>query len=478
MKKAARTPLVQSRAGRWGLAALGCALVLGTGAGSAARAQDRIEDNLPAQAYKVVKYLKKQGCRNVGVLKFRVKKGSQPESFRVGPLNVAMTTRMENALLLMNDKSSPLGIIHEAGHVAAGKKEKATYLTPQGCAKLFGYKYPLAWGSQWVEADAFVTGVVRINPAKRTTTVTIEAIDRKTKRLTPVTSYEVRTDRTILTDVCTNFVLGKRQIRTMSLDDQNKAANDQALGKGGTNKKNLAEYLDFEILYGTAVQEQKSRDEENLYVEGEPKEGTEIVLRLTSKSDKRLAVVVGVNGRSTLYEEDLRGQDYVKASKWVLEPRKAYQLKGFYHKGDTSYSPFKVLPEEESKKMEELETDNKELGAFTLVVYEEGDGPADPLAKTQSMGLRKALPLNKGRPRTAREAANLVGSLKGSSKGMGLIKSDETSKQTELKTVEFKNPTLVASRWVWYYTRKAGSPGSGNPGTGDPGTGNPGGGNE
>src|SRR5258708_1361522 len=186
------------------------------------RSADPIEDNLPAQAYKVVKFLKKNGYQNVGVLKFRVQKDSEPESFHVGPLNVAMATRLENSLLLMNDKTDPIGIIHDAGRVAASKKEKATYLTPQGCDKLFRYEYPLAWGTKMVEADAFLTGVVRVNLVKRTTTVTIEALDRKAKKLTPVTSFEVRTDRSILTDVCTNFVLNKRQIRTMSPNDQGK----------------------------------------------------------------------------------------------------------------------------------------------------------------------------------------------------------------------------------------------------------------
>src|SRR5262245_59864223 len=108
-----------ARRTRRDLTALACVFVLAIEHSGPARAADQIEDNLPAQAYKVVKYLKKNGYQNVGVLKFRVQKGTEPESFHVGPLNVAMTTRMENILLLMNDKTDPLSIIHDAGRVAA-----------------------------------------------------------------------------------------------------------------------------------------------------------------------------------------------------------------------------------------------------------------------------------------------------------------------------------------------------------------------
>ena len=67
----------EGRARGWGLGALAFAAALAIGSGGPARAADQIEDTLPAQAYKVVKYLKQNGYQNVGVLKFRVQKGNE-----------------------------------------------------------------------------------------------------------------------------------------------------------------------------------------------------------------------------------------------------------------------------------------------------------------------------------------------------------------------------------------------------------------
>src|SRR6266542_5434875 len=299
-----RTATANRRASRWGLAALACALVLAAGPGGAARAADQIEDNLPAQGYKVIKFLKKKGYQNVGVLNFRVEKDNKLERARV-PLKAALATALENVLLLMNDKSEPIGIIHDAGHVAAKQKEKATYLTPHGCEKLFRYQYPLAWGNKWVTADAFVTGVVKINPIKRTTTVTLEAIDRKTKKPVPVpgASFEVRTDRGILTDVCTNFALAKRQIRTMAAQDLEKEANDKGNDPDKNNKKGQPEerLVDLEILYDNERQEERPGRVDPRSTEiDEPKENTKVVLRIKNLSDKRVAVRLAVNGKNTL----------------------------------------------------------------------------------------------------------------------------------------------------------------------------------
>lgn len=437
---------------RRGFSCLACTLVLATAA-APARAADRIEDNLPGQAFKVMRYLKKQGYKNVGVLKFRVQKGDNKPSFRVGPLNVAMATRLENVLLAMNRGAPPLGIIHDASQVAARKREKATYVSSAGCDKLFGYKYPLAWGRDMVNADAFVTGIVKINPVKRTTTVTIEAVDRQTKKLTPVTSFVVRTDRSILTDVCTNFALSKKKIRTMSPDNADNDANDKPppINKGQPNDR----LVDLEILYNGAAQQvdRDPEDERRLRVE-EPRENTEVVLRLKNTSDRRVAVRLEVNGLNTLYKEEARELDVVGGRKWVLDPGDIWDVRGFYT-DDKKYEPFKVLSDDDSMQ-EDLST-NAWMGSIRMLVFTEGNGSGGGGgSKISTQGLRRKLPVDREKPRTAREAASLVRKQAGPSKSMGLIKSDPTVKDADLKTVEFKDPQQAEARVIRYYHRKQG----------------------
>src|SRR5436190_11454590 len=101
---------------------LAAALVLGGWVNNPAPARaDNIDLELYKQAPKVMEYLQKQGFQNVGVLKFRVQKGTKPETFNAGPLNVNMASRLENLLILVNDTKQPIGIIHDASRVAAAE---------------------------------------------------------------------------------------------------------------------------------------------------------------------------------------------------------------------------------------------------------------------------------------------------------------------------------------------------------------------
>ena len=62
-------------------------------------AADNLDAALVKHAPEVMSYLREHHCRNVGILKFRVKKGNQPVSFKVGPLNDNMVGRLEYALI-------------------------------------------------------------------------------------------------------------------------------------------------------------------------------------------------------------------------------------------------------------------------------------------------------------------------------------------------------------------------------------------
>ena len=86
-------------------------------------------------------YLKEHGYRNVGVLKFRVQKGDEPVSDRVGTLNLDLAARLEVALVLTTDIKAPLGIIHDASAVAA-KIPGANHLNEPGRRALLGRATP------------------------------------------------------------------------------------------------------------------------------------------------------------------------------------------------------------------------------------------------------------------------------------------------------------------------------------------------
>src|SRR5262249_32577899 len=129
--------------------------------------EERIEDCMRVPSISVMKYLKKQNVRNVGVLKFRVNKNNQRNPLDAGTINGALARMLENALIMRNDPEKPIGIVADASRVAAGHKEHATYLTPQGREKLFTYRYPLAWGKETIIPDLFLTGCVDLKSGAR-----------------------------------------------------------------------------------------------------------------------------------------------------------------------------------------------------------------------------------------------------------------------------------------------------------------------
>jgi hypothetical protein len=463
---------------RWAARGLGVALalVVGLTRPAAARAADHIEEKLPFQAYKVLKYLKEHGYHNVGVLNFRVQKGHEAESFKVGPLNANMANRMESALNLKNgDEEQPLTVLHDAGKTVADRKEHVTYLTSDGCERLFKLKYqPVVAGKPAVSADAFVTGVVRISPDKRETTVHLEVIGHDTKRRTEASKFTVKTDRNILSDVAESFVINPRRLRTMGPDDADDAADkssddrDKDASADGPGTQPRDSVVELEVLYDGNKQDVTPHQvKTGEYQVTEPRDGQTVTFTLKNTSSQRVAVVLAMNGKNTLYQEPLDQNAVASCHKWVLDPGVLYTIDGYFEQDNKSYHPFRVLSDDESRKEEELDNHPK-LGAIEMFVFQEGAGDGGDKVTTQ--GLRKSVVSRTHRPKNAKEAAKLVRHNQNSHVGTaGVMRPSGDTKETNLQTTEFKNPTQQEARVIWYYERKAGAGGSSGNKTGDNG---------
>src|SRR5207248_2440038 len=126
---------------------------------------DNIDAALMKKAPEIVKFLKDEGYKNVGVLRFQLQKGKAKATYAAGPINGNMATRLENALKMENDPKCPVGIIHDAGAVIAAKEPDKHWAESDAKqrAALFDYSYPLAWGDDKVKPDAFLHGRVRLS---------------------------------------------------------------------------------------------------------------------------------------------------------------------------------------------------------------------------------------------------------------------------------------------------------------------------
>ena len=81
-------------------------------------------------------------------------------------------------------------------------------------------------------------------------------------------------------------------------------------------------------------------------------------------------MVLAVNGKSTLFEDDLTCKPPGQCTKWILKPGESYTIEGFYMSEDgKEVHPFKVLSDDESAKVD-LAPDQK--GVFSLFAFRAG----------------------------------------------------------------------------------------------------------
>jgi hypothetical protein len=444
----------------------------------AATRADNIDQELYKQAPRLMEYLKKQGYQNVGVLKFRVQRGTREAdaSFNAGPLNRNMASRMENALILANDVKQPVGIIRDASQVAAGQKLQDSYTSPTGRRSLFTPSYPLAWGNKEVKADAFVTGLVSISKDNRQARVVIEAFDHKGEELKKIQDFSVRTDRIILADAGKSFLVAMRGAARSDPEDQ---AADSASTQGQDDKTRVDRVadrpVDLDIRYNGKRVNPLTGPNGELRIPAPPI-GDMVVFRITNLSKVRLGVLLGVNGINTLFEEPLAECPPAKCTKWILEPGETQEINGFYL-GENKKKLFKVTED-----LRSLGVYGDQLGMIHLSAFEEGDsGPSVKISGPSLRGLsqrqlqtnppksfaelqyRVAQHLLAQNPaekmteqlyaiqRKAKAELNTSPLVK---KGGVIIPKDEPVSSAGLNRVEFKNPQLVMEANIRYFDPK------------------------
>lgn len=403
-----------------------------------------IDDELPREARQLLKFLEKEGYKNVGVLKFGIKKGREQETVWTDPLNMNLTYGVENALHAQNG-AGQITIINDAPKVIASHKEQVSLATPAGRERLFGYKYPLAWGGTSVAADAFVTGVASISPDYRQTTVKFQVLDGKSKAFKDVREFTVRTERSILNDICQGFVVNAGQIRNAALDEG--AVDAARPGAPRTGPEERA--VDLDVYYDNQKQavEWHALKVPDFQVP-EPRAGQTVQFKLRNRTSARLAVVLAVNGINTLHLEDV-GTEAAGCSKWVLDPGVEYTVANFHHP-DNSAEPIKVMADDASLQWEE-QNPHPRLGAIELFVFQPGQGPS----QDQVAGLRRPLQFAKAGVKSAQEAADLArrtGQQK--VRPAGLMAPSGERGQFTLTESAVDSMQQTELRVLWYYDRK------------------------
>jgi hypothetical protein len=447
-----------------------------------------IDDALLRRAPQLFRDLKAKGYKNVGILKFRVEKGGKAATFHAGPLNNNMTLRLEEALIRANDETNPIGITHNASDTAAETDGQLSYLTAEGRQKLLTLSYPLAWGSEKVKVDAFLTGVVQISPDFKTTVVRIQVFDTEHPELRELMQFDVQTDRNVLSDAGESFALKEPKITTRGelsglakAFDSDKPTSDKPStppveekkppqGGGAAAPETKSDPSDFkkatmstvakvqlEIYYDDQLV-QPMFDPNNPGEMMIPAPGTnqKVHFLLRNTTGEKVGVVLRVNGVNTLYKEQ-DDRDAKQYAKWILQPNKAYTIAGFYPDPQT-VEKFQIRPPDTTKREEMGNVATQ--GLIQLDYFQEGTAEeAEPPSAKRSVSLRKLShpDLAKDKPATLAELRARMRKMAAPVQTRNLIVAGE-KQSIDLKEVSFDHAIHAGSLTIRYYQPKGRTP--------------------
>jgi hypothetical protein len=391
---------------------------LALAAAPAAARAGTLDKALLDRSGEVLAYLKTNDVRAVGVLPFKVQRGSRAAFYGGGPIGTNLPRRVENALIMTMgpDESQAVGVIRDAAARAAAAGVGPYTARRKSFDALFATDYELAWGGKKVKADAFLTGQVsNAGSDRRKTTVTLELIrpgDWKGGQVTPGKTwrFDVVTDAMLAADLGYNFSLSRLALRRdvtpgqMTREIVEQAAREDEDGDtSATPTQTQAhtpadiEGFSFELHYDGKPQKlepfsgNQPGAKSPIFTAPPAKAGSKIAMYLTRKddSDAKLGVALTVNGVSTL---DMETGEPLAMRRWIYAPDtkgRRDEWLGFYETGEKGglkrqadgalqVYPFKVLTAEESV------AKAAELGSMAgwIHVYVFGSKEGDPPAET------------------------------------------------------------------------------------------------
>ena len=412
---------------------------------------DHLDEELIKHSKKIMTHFRDKGYKNVGILKFTVE---GVEGYNAGLINANLANRLENALILANDVDQPIGITRKAGAVAAqavARKEIWSPTTAEARKALFKLKYPLAWGADKVEVDAFVTGTVVWHASGKKIVVTVQDFDRK-GNLNPIATIPVPMDRSILSDLGQSFFI-RRSVNDTD-DTQEKEAIESAASiekqkpaKVEANKTPVSDIVELKAYYnGKQVEFENNPDRPGTFKLKEPSDKQKIHFTIKNKSDKRVAVALRVNGQNTTAddEENLQPAEYTK---WVLDPGTEYAIRGFYSKDGKTVKAFSVVADDAL----DITLNPATRGLIQLDVFAESkNAPSADGISLRANAEPGKMPATLAEARKEVMLATVNRKVLPSSKG---LIAPGAADVTDVQAVTFTNPAHVGSLVIRYYSK-------------------------
>ena len=421
---------------------------------------ERLGQVLRGFADATIEYCQSNELKSVGVLKFGLFDSEGNATTKTATINSLLADRMEVALVLANDARDPVTLIDDASAVAA-EIQNATHMSKEGRKLLLDAQYDAMWGDEKLKADALVTAIGEISADLQTISISLLVFDKNSEKLKPLKigggDKVIAINANLLAETGESFStrgafdgghLGGtiKALKVQPPDDlPTESAAEIREGKSAHPLADPQSPVTLKVIYDGVPMVYE-------FVNGrariaEPSEGQKVELVLTKDdTDRRYAVVVKVNGRNTLYQQQAPD---AQCAKWVLsQPGDQKMIKGFQIRGEDSLEQFKVLSQSESKNREM--DYGKDVGTISVTVFPEGAAKKlvlDQNVRDSELVEASLLPKKASSTFGALKAKLLAGA------NRGLIAEGNVTAGA-VKTVRFKcSSTPIMSAVAEYYSK-------------------------
>lgn len=450
--------------------------IIALAAPAAASAQsDPFVEAIRGQARIVLEQAKKKGFKNIGVLKFQVRKGTAAPSDDVGELNTSLALKTENALIVENRDNDFFILENPSQHVVREKLLSANHKTPEGRKAFFDLKYPVRWTRDKVTPSGFLIGTATITEDRKTVTLELKMFDATgAEDAIPGGKISAPASPELLAEAGESYTQPEATVK--ALVSGGPIPSKQVLEQQATENMRVSDppkALDakkpqpFAPLVNCPVRMTILYNGQPVSVNGnsvpEPGPKDKVAFHLKNTSDKgTFGVVLMVNGDSTLYQERLTP---FACHKWILVPGAEVTIRGF-QTSQNKVAPFAVLPPD-AVDPDEFRY-GEHAGTFRLVVYHGKMSTTPPTDNVASLTpdqaaertitrTRGAVKSGDGKPQTLEELqADLRGRAAAAEGSRGYVTKSKNMEEFQTEATYFtpSPETPVSDISIRYYTPK------------------------
>lgn len=325
----------------------------------------RLSYYLLRDSREIHEWLVNKNYRTVGVIKFKVQAGDKTGGYNMGLLNTNAAAMLEDCLA-MGDVKDRLRILANPSRTAHDKFPRTRLSRAADLRNLVTLEYPLRTGGK-ARPDVLLTGDIRLGVNKRgkldssKVSIALKYLDARNpmafQTIPGITGdplvLEMPSDRFVLGQSGSGYQLSRKGLAALkgnlksSLDEQ--MVSDLQPGDPNPEPQDTppqprpdpmpvvpatgAGVLQFRVLYGgTPAEEWKTVGSQPgcLTLKEPPPVGTIVTLQIKNPSAQKVGAVVLVNGVNSIFEERDDGTlTPTGLSRWILDPGKTQEIKGF-----------------------------------------------------------------------------------------------------------------------------------------------------